>query len=264
MNTTLTEKEIVTEDQRCQFKEEGYFILENCVPKEHLELLRGNCEGFIRDLDAQMDAKGVERIGISAKGKRYFANDCYKKKPVMGRFVFSNFMAQVCRATLGEQAYLFNDQYVIKGTDADSSFSWHQDSGYVNLDCPMYLSCWITLDDVSLENGTVYLLPYSRAGVRTVVQHTKDPRTNDNVGYFGRDPGIPAIVPAGSIVVFSSYVFHRSGPNLTDKLRRVYLAQYSAEIILNPEGTPWAQEVPFLKNGQNVWRDAAYQLPRAK
>jgi len=255
MSTTLTEQNIVTEKQKQQFKDEGYFILERCVSPEQLELLRDNCQEFIEAFDAEMDAKGVDRIGITAKGKRYFAYNCYKKKPVMGRFIFSDLMAQVCRAALGDEVYLFWDQYVVKGADKDSSFAWHQDSGYVNHECPMYLTCWVTLDDVTLENGTVYLLPYSQVGIRSVVQHIKDPRTNDMVGYFGKEPGIPAIVPAGSIVAFSSYVFHRSGPNLTDKFRRVYLPQYSSTIIHDLQGKPWGQTVPFLKNGENIWRE---------
>ena len=75
------------------------------------------------------------------------------------------------------------------------------------------------------------------------------------VGYFGKNPGIPVILPAGSIAVFSSYVFHRSGPNLTNKLRRIYLPQYSPDIIRDLKGNQWAQAVPFLKNGENVWRE---------
>ncbi len=86
------------------------------------------------------------------------------------------------------------------------------------------------------------------------MKHIYDERTNDLVGYFGKNPGIPAIVPAGSIVAFSSYVFHRSGPNLTDKLRRVYLPQYSPEIIFNDDGTQKGQSVPFLKKGEIVWK----------
>jgi len=255
MSATLTAPSLVSEKQKQQFKDEGYFILENCVPSEHLELLRDNCQSFIDDVNAEMDAKGVDRLGISARGKRYFVSGCYKKKPVMGRFIFSDLMADICRATLGDTAYLFHDQYVVKGADKDSAFSWHQDSGYVHHDCPMYLSCWITLDDVTLENGTIYVLPYSEVGIRSVVTHLKDPKTNDMVGYFGKNPGIPAIVPAGSIVVFSSYVFHRSGPNLTDKMRRIFLAQYSPEVILTLQGKVWGQDVPFLKNGENVWRE---------
>lgn len=252
MNTTTAPLQI-TAAQKQLFQDEGYMILERCLPREHLDLLRENCQSFVDELDAEMDKRGVDRIGLSAKGKRYFPGHCYRKKPVLGGFVFSELMAEICRATLGSEAYLFWDQYVVKGTDKDSSFSWHQDSGYVHMDCPMYLTCWIPLDDVTLENGTVYILPYTQVGIKSVVKHIKDPRTNDLVGYFGRDPGMPVIVPAGSIVAFSSYVFHRSGPNLTERFRRVYLPQYSPSVILNTKGEPHGQAVPFLKNGENIW-----------
>lgn len=259
MTATLTPSQsYVTEAQKQQFKDEGYFILKGVIPPDMLEMLRGNCQGFIDELDAEMDAKGVDRLGISAKGKRYFPNTCYKKKPELGQFIFSDLMADVTRAALGDEVYLFWDQYVVKGTDKDSAFGWHQDSGYVHLECPMYLTCWVTLDDVSLENGTVFLLPYSQIGIRTVVKHIKDPKINDMVGYFGKDPGNPVVVPAGSVVAFSSYVFHRSGPNLTNKLRRVYLPQYSSTIIRGLDGSQWGQAVPFLKNGEKVWREGTF------
>jgi hypothetical protein len=45
-------------------------------------------------------------------------------------------------------------------------------------------------------------------------------------------------------------VFHRSGPNTTDRLRRVYVAQYSPEPILNDDGdAPRHQAVPVLRAG---------------
>jgi len=255
MNTTLTPPSVVTEAHKKQYREDGYMIVERCMPEEHLQLLRDNCEACMTQCDADMDAQKVSRLGLNAKGKRYFMGNCYKQKPEMGRFIFSELMAEICRATIGGEALLFWDQYVVKGTDKDSSFSWHQDSGYVHLECPEYLTCWVALDDVTLENGTVYVLPYSQCGIRTVVQHIRDPRTNDMVGYFGKEPGVPAIVPAGTVVAFSSYVFHRSGPNLTDKLRRVYVAQYATSVILNKEGKQQGQAVPFLKNGEIVWTE---------
>ncbi len=73
------------------------------------------------------------------------------------------------------------------------------------------------------------------------------------VGYHGSDPGIPVIVPAGSIVAFSSRMFHRSGANTTDRMRRSYLAQYSTEPIMNKENSKvWAQAVPFVQQGEVV------------
>jgi ectoine hydroxylase-related dioxygenase (phytanoyl-CoA dioxygenase family) len=173
----------------------------------------------------------------------------------MRRFVFSALMAEICRATLGENAFLFWDQYVVKCADVGMRFSWHQDSGYVHPKAKPYLSCWITLDDVSEENGTVYLLPFSRSGIRTWVQHVIDPATNDKVGYFGADRGVPVIAPAGSIAVFSSMLFHSSGANSTQRMRRIYLAQYSGEILMTEDGTkPWGQAEKFLENGKVVAR----------
>ena len=246
----------ITDEQKQLYKKEGYLILERCVSEEYLEMLRANCKGRVDAIEADMAAQGVERIGLNKKGSRYFAAFCYRETPEIGKFIFGDLMAEVCRATIGGNAYLFWDQYVVKGSDTDSSFSWHQDSGFGHSwDAPEYVTCWITLDDVSLENGTVYLLPYSEVGIRTVVKHIKDPRTNDMVGYFGSNPGMPAIVPAGSIVAFSSYVFHRSGANMTDKQRRVYLPQYSPVPILNAQGNPQGQVVPFMENNEIIWRE---------
>ena len=116
---------------------------------------------------------------------------------------------------------------------------------------------------MSVENGTVFILPYDRAGGKAVTQHKREDGTNDLVGYFGDDPGIPVICPAGSIAVFSSVCLHRSNPNTTNRMRRVHLAQYSAEPIMNRENTKlWAMAEPFLHDGEltpeaRQWRGPA-------
>jgi len=252
MTTTAIPVPTITEEQKHQYQEEGYFLLEKVIPEEHLELLREKCAKFMEIQDRKMDAEGVDRLGINHRNKRYFVGKAYEQDPELGEFLFSSLMAEICKATVGPEAGLFVNQFVVKGADPETKFSWHQDSGYVGIDCPMYNTCWITLDDVNEENGTVYILPYSRSGIRSVVNHVRHPETNDMVGYFGSDPGMPIILPAGSIAVFSSYVFHRSGGNMTDALRRVYVAQYSSEEIVRKNGEPFQSFIPFLKDGENV------------
>jgi ectoine hydroxylase-related dioxygenase (phytanoyl-CoA dioxygenase family) len=162
-------------------------------------------------------------------------------------------MVQIAQAALGDTVYLFNEQYVVKAAEQGMPFSWHQDSGFIDYPHRPYLTCWIALDDMTEANGTVYLLPYSRAGTRDVVKHGRDEESNDLVGYFGHDPGDPVIVPAGSIACFSSTLFHRSGPNTTDRVRRVYVAQYSAERILSEDGShPLRLADPLLVEGKLV------------
>jgi ectoine hydroxylase-related dioxygenase (phytanoyl-CoA dioxygenase family) len=242
---------VVTNTHLRAYREHGWFVLEDAIDRDSLEVLREECQRFMDERDAEMDAAGTDVMGLDRRGQRYFVNDCSTRSDALRQFLLGETMGELCRATLGGDAYLFNDQFVVKGTDGETSFSWHQDGGYIPYEHPRYLTCWIALDDVDETNGTVYVLPYERAGTRDVAPHRRDPETNDMVGYFGDDPGVPAVVGAGSIVCFSSTVFHRSGPNATDHLRRVYVAQYSPEPILDADGrSPRHQAVPVLRGGR--------------
>lgn len=252
MTATTATTPLVTEQMLQQYRDEGYFVLERAIGEEDLELLRSGAQFSIDVADREMEAAGVDRLGINARGKRYFSAMLYQKRPELRRFVFGQTMADICRGVLGPEAFLFWEQYVIKAADPDTRFAWHQDSGYVHEDAAPYLTCWIALDDVTEENGSVYLLPYSRSGIRSYIRHMKM-GTGDRVCYVGSDPGMPVIVPAGSIVCFSSMVIHRSGANMTDRMRRVYLLQYSDQVIMDRSGEkPWGSFEQFLSHGEVV------------
>jgi len=259
---TAARTSIVPADQQRQYHDEGYMVLERVIPADLLQMLREECSYFIGYADAELDMQGQSTMGITHRGSRYFIGNKYRLSQRLWRFIYSDVMAEVVRAALGDEAYLFNEQWVVKGAEKGMPFAWHQDSGYVKHGDPKtthkpYLTCWCTLDDVTEENGTVYVLPHSRAGTRdTIFDHQQQEKTNDLVGYTGNDPGDPVIAPAGSVVAFSSYLFHRSGANQTRNMRRIYLPQYSATPILHPEGGLWAQGVPFLQDGKNVYDHA--------
>jgi len=253
---------IVPDTQRELYQKEGYMILPGVIPSDLLDMLREECSYHIGYLDALMDSKGTKTVGITHRGKRYFINNRYRLNNRLWEFLFSPLMAQVAQATVGPNAFLFHEQWVVKGAEQGMKFSWHQDSGYVKHYDPTtnhkpYVTVWCALDDVSEANGTVYLLPHSRAGTKDkIIDHFKEEGTNDLIGYTGSDPGDPVEVPAGSIVAFDSCVFHRSGPNTTNRMRRIYLPQYSAAPIPRPDGKPWALATPFLKGGKNVYDHA--------
>ena len=243
--------QITTEHVR-RFRDEGFFVLESVLPHTELELLRSECQRFIDERDREMDRRGVDKLDLDHRGSRYFVH-AYGKSPDVERLLRSDFMVEIARATLGDTVYLFNEQYVVKAAEQGMRFSWHQDSGFIDYAHRPYLTCWIALDDMTEANGTVYLLPYSRAGTRDVVKHVRDQESNDLVGYFGDDPGDPLIVPAGSIACFSSTLFHHSGANTTDRMRRVYVAQYSAEPILSEDRSqPRMLAEPVLVDGKRV------------
>ena len=157
---------------------------------------RRNCEVFIgRDAKSQawfivkggqhgvsamatgLDIAMHTHVTITHRGKRYFINNRYRLSQRLWEFLFSPLMAQVAEATVGPDAYLFHEQWVVKGAEQGMKFAWHQDSGYVkwyepSADHKPYVTCWCTLDDVSEANGTVYILPHSRAGTKDkIIDH---------------------------------------------------------------------------------------------
>ncbi len=246
---------LITPEAIAQYSREGYFVLERAIPEDVLDGLRAECARYIAKFDAEMEAKGLKTLGINSYKKRYFISNRGNESAIITGFLFGDLMAEITRATLGDNVYLFNEQYVVKAADQDTRFAWHQDSGYIGHYHKPYLSCWCALDDMSEENGTISVLSYQRAGMKPddLFDHVVEEGTNDRVGYHGDDPGVMVIVPAGSIAVFSSRTFHRSGANKTNKIRRSYLAQYSGEPIMTKDNSKyWAQAVPFIRDGQRI------------
>jgi ectoine hydroxylase-related dioxygenase (phytanoyl-CoA dioxygenase family) len=244
------------EKQKAQFAEQGYAVFDRALDGDLLALLRNQCDAFVAREDSRMDAAGTDTLGISHRGRRYFANECQREQPALRQMLFSPTMAEICQATLGDTAYFFFDQYVVKGPEGGLPFSWHQDSGYVVAhggppDHAPYLTCWCPLDDATLDNGTVRVVPGSHLG--GVRPHVKREGSNDLAAEVDEADSVPIEVPAGSIVAFSSLTLHATGANCTDRPRRVYLAQYTPEAMLNP-GTKQLRRnaIPLVQGGRQV------------
>ena len=252
-----------------RFERDGFAVLERVIDAAALAMLREECAVFVARTDRWLEKRGTDVFGITHRGKRYFIANRYRDSERMRGFLFGELMRRITTALLGESVYLFNEQWVVKGAEQGMKFAWHQDSGYVRFRDPgnvhePYLTCWCALDDMSDANGAISVLPHERAGTRGVVlPHRREPGSNDLVGYEGDDAGELCEMPAGSIAVFTSTNLHRSSANTTSRLRRAYLAQYSAEPIYSSKGELWGQAVPFVAEGRVVY-DAARDTERLR
>ena len=145
--------QITAQHQRA-FEEQGYTILRQALDEPTLMMLREECSYFVGYVDGSMKARGRETYGITHRGKRYFISGRYRESRRLPSFLFGQLMADITRAFLGDESYLFVEQWVVKGAEQGMKFAWHQDGGYVKFSDPEtrhrpYLTCWRALDDMS-------------------------------------------------------------------------------------------------------------------
>lgn len=244
---------ILTDAQRSHFEREGYCVLESILSKPDLAALDASCQCYLDEHTELMERVQADVLGLSHKGRRYFLPSWHESESAMGRFLFCDLIEEILRSLLGEDAYLFLELFIVKSGRTGMPFGWHQDSGYLmGQSHEPYISLWCALDDATADNGALHVLPWSQTGSREILPHHKDKTSGDLIGYAGSDPGIVLPVPRGSIVVLSSALFHRSGPNTTEHPRRAFLASYSPHPIVNDKGGLWNRAVPFLENGKKV------------
>ena len=118
--------------------------------------------------------------------------------------------------------------------------AWHQDEFFIPTRDRSLTGGWMALDDATVENGCLWVLPGShKPGVIYPSRGHDDRRfdcTGEAIFPYADSDAVPVEVKAGSIVFFNGYLLHRSLPNYAKTgYRRVLVNHYmSAESLL-----PW-------------------------
>ncbi len=194
------------------FRHNGYCILENGLTSGELGALRAAAD----ELLAEPPVDGGGRFHDIGRGDdRRFLRQRHADFPAITDFLFSDRMKATATALLDASPYLFNEQFVVKGPRTGATFAWHQDGAYVGFDHEPYLTVWIALDEVTDDNGCLYILPRNLDEDSSLVPHYWDREDKQQIVYDFDDSGIKVSGQYGMIVVFSSKTLHCYSANTT-------------------------------------------------
>lgn len=219
---------MLTESQLQQYQEKGYIIFENLFSEEEIEPVRKIIDSYDEETERRLQVVGKEFNSI-AKQINFTAGLNFKS-PELQQFIADDRFVQLTTTILGPDIRLYWDQSVYKRPEANRDFPWHQDNGYVPTEPIHYLTCWLALEDATIENGCIWIQEGTHH--KGFVEHTKT-----DIGwlcYHGDDPGTPVPLKKGSMVAFHSLLFHRSTPNRSQTIRKAYVIQYSVSGSINP------------------------------
>jgi phytanoyl-CoA hydroxylase len=247
MTTEKAKKMIeITAEQMKQYKELGYIVFNNLFSIEEIDRTRTIIDAF--DQESEMILRQKEKDFISIAGQINFTSTLNFRSPELQQFTADQRFVDITTTILGPDIKLYWDQSVYKRPEASKDFPWHQDNGYAPTDPVHYVTCWIALEDATIENGCIWVQPGTH--LKGFVPHVKT-----DLGwicYYGEIEGIPVELKKGSMVVFHSLLFHRSTPNRTKtQTRKAYITQYSVNGAINPETSEVFRNGPVIaKDGK--------------
>ncbi len=164
----------------------------------------------------------------------------HKLSALMRQALAHPLVVEALRQLVGPNLKAMQSMLFIK-SEGKPGQAWHQDELFIPTRDRSLTAAWIALDDATVENGCLWVLPGSHArGVLYPDRDHDDSRFDCEVEAYdfpyGDDDAVPVEVAAGSVVLFNGYLLHRSLPNRgRHGLRRALVNHYmSAESLL-----PW-------------------------
>jgi ectoine hydroxylase-related dioxygenase (phytanoyl-CoA dioxygenase family) len=197
-----------------RFRTDGWFLVDDVFTGPECDEIVGHVEQAALELS----------LGDREAGPLTYRPMMHLTSPALTAVACDPRWAAIVLPLLGPDVRLYWEQAVAKPPQARTELPWHQDNGYTPLIPEEYVTCWLALDDADEGNGCLAVLPGShRAGTQ---RHHDGGSGPFRVGYDGDEAGVAVPVRRGSVLVFSSLLMHRSGPNTTDRPRRAWILQY--------------------------------------
>lgn len=134
--------------------------------------------------------------------------------------------ARIARTLIGPELVIYRATLFNKAATGSSPIPWHQDGGsYWGLDRDPELQIWTALDDVPEEAGCVEVLSKSHAaGLATPLGGVIPDDVLARVLPNSEPLRLPA--RAGEVLLIHNYLWHRSGPNESGRVRRAVTVCY--------------------------------------
>ena len=240
------------------FNQQGYLILRGFFSEEEM-----------RGLDAALkNAKPRFPTTLSKGGLQFTEFVHFHSKPLQD-FLSSPKVVDFLKPFIGDDFWLRKDQIVSK-SPGGGEFPWHQDNGYNGLR-EEYFQFWTAVTDMVPENGSLSLIPGThKSGILTHgLQGTHRTWKGDE------KDAVPVKAYRGDVLFFSSMLLHRSGPNITDKNRVAYVAEYLSSKNYDPfvrppffqvakNGRPAPKFIRFYKGSLSLPNRIRYAVPEFK
>jgi len=245
-------------EERAYYDRNGFLVLDRALTSDQVSTILADTTRLCRNADGSV-------TGISPADPVLSDDEVlrsvlcihfpHKLSPSMHEALHFPAVVQALTTLVGPDVKCMQSMLFIKASGKPGQ-AWHQDEDYIPTRDRSLIGAWIALDDATVENGCLWVIPGShRPGVLWKQEWHEDRRfdcslESKNFPYTGADE-VPVEVKKGSVVLFNGYTLHRSLPNrAASGFRRSLVNHYmSAQSLL-----PWKAD-PTVAMGMQDYRD---------
>lgn len=231
----------LTQAQKDQFWKDGVLTVEDAVTPEQLAQLRNVFKDWIDE-----SRRYTQDYGETLDGRPRFDLEPGHNadKPALRRVQspeeVSDVFADVMRTArtvdlvadlIGPSLRFHHGKVNSKLPGAATKVKFHQDFPFQPMTNDDMITALLCLDDVTLENGPLEVVPGTHKGPIYSLWHNGvfTGAVDDQVVEEHKDNIVKCTGKAGSVCLMHANLLHGSAPNLSDKPRTLYISTYYAE-----------------------------------
>lgn len=221
LNTLLE----LTKEQVNYFRENGFIKIKSVLSKTTLDTM----DSIITKEVNRLNTQNLELIDRDTYGKAFLQiMNIWRNSDLVKKIVFSKRLAKIAADLLEvEGVRIYHDQALYKEPGGGQT-PWHADQYYWPLSNEKTVTAWIPLQETQLELGP---LEFSAKSFQIINGRDKE-IGDESQAYLDnilRNTGYGHVVEAfdlGEISFHTGWLYHRAGPNTTNKMRKVMTVIY--------------------------------------
>jgi phytanoyl-CoA hydroxylase len=243
---------ILSQNQKKQFWTDGFLLVENAINDRQLKNLKktfldwvNESRNYKADYGETMDGRprfdlqpghssdvpGLRRIQSPEEISEVFADVMRNGRSV-----------DMCAELIGQGIRFHHGKVNSKLPGTATKVNFHQDFPFEPMTNDDMITCLLFIDDVTLENGPLEVVPGTHKGPLYSHWHNGifTGSVSDEILAEHEDKIIRCTGKAGSVCLMHASLLHGSAPNLSNKSRTLYISTYYAEdaIELSPNHLP--------------------------
>jgi phytanoyl-CoA hydroxylase len=258
---------MLSQTQRDQFWRDGFLVAEDAVTQDQLRALNETLSGWVEESRRHDKPFGPPCKGGRARfdmGAEHSperpalrrVNNPSDISPAFEAVMKSSAMTEMIADLLGGSVKFHHCKINLKLPSSQTEVGYHQDFSFTPHTNDDIVTALLMLDDVTMENGPLMVVPGSHREVVYSLYH--DARFTGTIGAdhdarFRREE-VPAIGKAGSVCLMHTRVVHGSRVNRSPRSRNLYICVYTAAdaFPLCPNPLPSVNEGVLVRGRESI------------